>query len=218
MKEPFKECLDSLRAAVPLLEDAGIQHQTVFEVGNPYISQARNVMLRKALNAGAEQIMFIDHDVSFAPEDLLAVVQAEGEVVAGTYRFKKEEEVYMGCLFHDEAKRPIVREDGCIHAEWVPAGFLRVSEAAVDRFAKAYPHLLYGKAYAPHIDLFNHGAIEGTWYGEDYAFSKRFNEAGGTIWLVPNLNLTHHSPEQVYPGNFHNFLLRQPGGSEWAED
>jgi hypothetical protein len=46
------------------------------------------------------------------------------------------------------------------------------------------------------------------------------------LWIVPNLNIAHYSrktdpqtKEYVYsafPGNFHEFLLRQPGGSKSA--
>jgi hypothetical protein len=62
------------------------------------------------------------------------------------------------------------------------------------------------------VDLFNHGAHEGVWWGEDYAFSRNWLALGGELWIVPDLNLTHHGPDTVYPGNFHNFLRRQPGG------
>jgi hypothetical protein len=37
---------------------------------------------------------------------------------------------------------------------------------------------------------------------------------GGEIWLVPTLRIDHHSPDKAYPGPFHDFMLRQPGGSE----
>lgn len=213
---PYQQLLDSIRAAVPLLDEAGIEHQMVSEVGNPYISQARNVMLRKALDADADHIVFLDHDLSFDPQALLKLVRTEGDVVAGTYRFKREPEEYMGCLFNSTQNRPIVRpSDGAIHAEWIPAGFLKVTPKAVDRFMKAYPHLSYGPAYKPLVDLFNHGAHKGLWYGEDYAFSRNWNDCGGHIWLVPDLNITHHSADAAYPGNFHMFLRRQPGGDLW---
>jgi len=213
---PYQQLLDSIRAAVPLLDEAGIEHQMVTEVGNPYISQARNVMLRKALDANADHIIFLDHDLSFDPQALLKLVQTEGDVVAGTYRFKREPEEYMGSLFNSTQNRPIVRpNDGAIHAEWIPAGFLKVTPKAVDRFMKAYPHLSYGPAYKPLVDLFNHGAHKGLWYGEDYAFSRNWNDCGGYIWLVPDLNITHHSADTAYPGNFHIYLRQQPGGDLW---
>lgn len=92
LTRPHSALLEAIEAAVPALDAAGITHQMVMEVGNPYISQARNVMLRKALDAGADQIVFLDHDVSFPPEALLKLIQTEGDVVAGTYRFKRDEE------------------------------------------------------------------------------------------------------------------------------
>ena len=185
----------------------------VVEVGNPYISQARNVMLRKALDAKCDTIVFLDHDLSFPPEALLKLVQTDGEVVAGTYRYKKSEEEYMGTLFTDDEGYPRARtSDHALLAEWIPAGFLKVTESAINKFMGAYPHLLYGKRYAPTVDLFNHGAHKGIWYGEDYAFSRNWNDCGGQIWLVPDLDLTHHSAEKDYPGNFHNYLRRRPGG------
>lgn len=210
---PYSQLLDSIEAAAPALDKADIEHSMVVEVGNPYISQARNVMLRKALDAKCDTIVFLDHDLSFPPEALLKLVQTEGDVVAGTYRYKKADEEYMGTLFTDDDGFPRARKtDHALLAEWIPAGFLKVTEAAINKFMGAYPNLLYGKRYAPHVDLFNHGAHKGIWYGEDYAFSRNWNDCGGQIWIVPDLDLTHHSAEQAYPGNFHNYLRRRPGG------
>jgi glycosyltransferase involved in cell wall biosynthesis len=169
-------------------------------------------MLRKAMDANADVVVFIDHDISWRPDDLVRLIQTEGDVVAGTYRFKHDEpEEYMGVL---EGEYPIVRDDGCLKARMIPAGFLKITIGAVERFMRAYPELVYGDEARPSVDLFNHGAIEGIWFGEDYAFSKRWNERCGDIWLIPDLNLDHHSKDRVWRGNFHEFLLRQPGGSE----
>lgn len=212
IRKPYQQLLDSIRAALPALDAAGIEHSMVSEIGNPYISQARNVMLRKTLDAKCDAAIFLDHDISFPPDALLKLCKTEGGVVAGTYRFKQDEEKYMGTIRGGIDHKPIVRDDGCINAEWVPAGFLKVTAEAVDRFMGAYPELMYGTRYAPHVDLFHHGAHKGTWYGEDYAFSRNWNDCGGKIWLIPDIDITHHSPDKDYPGNFHNFLRRQPGG------
>lgn len=213
IRKPFPQLISSLKAALPSLDEIGVDHNMVSEVGNPYVSQARNVMLRKALDAGSDTIVFLDHDLSFPPESLVKLLRTKDPVVAGTYRFKQDEEKYMGTIFSKNG-RPDVREDGLIRAEWVPAGFLKVTSEAIDKFMKAYPELMYGVAYAPHVDLFNHGAHKGIWYGEDYAFSRNWNDCGGQIWIVPDIDITHHSETGDYPGNFHQYLLRQPGGSK----
>lgn len=215
--KPYQQTLDSLAASVPLIQSAGWDDVMVSEVGCPYISAARATMLRKALDAKVDVIVFIDHDLSWDAQDLLTLIETEGDVVCGTYRFKKPEEEYMGQLVAGVGGIPIVREDGALRSFSAPAGFLKITTNAVNRFIKAYPELCYGERHTPHVDLFNHGAHNHTWYGEDYAFCRRWLELGGDLWTVPNLNIHHHTQTEVFKGNLHEFLLRQPGGSNHKE-
>lgn len=173
-------------------------------------------MLRKALDAKADAVVFIDHDLSWQPGDILRLLETEGEVVAGVYRFKRDEEEFMGALLPDVHCRPQVRADGCVKAHSIPAGFMKITASGVNRFMLAYPELCYGDRFALSVDLFNHGAHDGRWYGEDYAFSRRWRDKCGDIWVIPDLTLTHHTPTAAYVGNFHQYLLRQDGGSESA--
>lgn len=215
MTKPHQKTLDSMFASMDAIDDAGFAHKTVYEIGCPYISQARSTMLRKALDAKADHIVFLDHDVSFSPDDIVRLLVTEGDVVAGTYRFKKDEESYMGRPMYGESGKPICRtSDNAILMHSVPAGFLKLTKHAVNVFMASYPELCYGDRYHPHIDLFNHGAHDWTWYGEDYAFSRRWRERCGDIWCVPSLTLGHHSADKDYPGNYHEFLLKQPGGAK----
>lgn len=214
LKKPYQVTLDSLEASIPLIKADGWDEGMVSEVGCPYISNARATMLRKALDDKADVIVFIDHDVSWKPEDLLTLINTEGDVVAGTYRFKHEPEEYMGACLPYPDGRPQVRADGGIRAFCAPAGFLKITKECVNKFIEAFPELCYGSRYAPSVDLFNHGAHEGVWYGEDYAFCRRWRETGGDIVIVPDLNISHWSGDIEYKGNYHDYLQRQPGGSE----
>lgn len=211
---PYQVCLDSLAASLPLLKEAGWEDASVYEIGCPYISAARANMLRKALEVCADAIVFIDHDLSWRPEDMLKLLETEGPVVAGTYRFKSGPEEYMGALLPDIHQRPQVRSDGCVLAHCVPAGFMKITREGVNRFMYFYPELQYLEQGTLCVDLFNHGVHKGVWYGEDYAFSRNWNEKCGQIWVIPTLQINHHTPDAVFPGNFHEFLLRQEGGSE----
>jgi glycosyltransferase involved in cell wall biosynthesis len=211
---PTKPFIEAVERSIHPVIAAGWEQGMVEERGCPYISNARATMLRKALDAKADVIVFLDYDLSWDEGDLLRLIKTEGEVVAGTYRFKMDEEKYMGRLFEDEHGRPIVRDDGCVKAEWIPAGFLKITTGAVHKLMEAHPELTYGPKYAPSVDLFNHGAHDGVWWGEDYAFSRRWNALGGEIWVIPDLNIAHHSADKAFPGNFHRYLLSLPGGSE----
>lgn len=215
----------ALEDSIPLILAAGWDEGLAQEVGNPYISAARAHMTRKALDAKADVIVYIDYDLSWDPQDLLTLLETPGDVVAGTYRFKRHDvEEYMGCVFSGADGRPLLRKDGCIKAQRVPAGFLKITKEAIGRFMLGYPHLVYGPPFNPSVDLFNHGAHNGLWYGEDYAFSRNCIDCGIDMWIVPNLNVTHHgtwrnynngeTQDIAYPGNFHQYLLRQPQPEE----
>lgn len=220
---PTAPFVSSLEASLPSVTDGGVwTHAYVEEVGNPYISGARATMLRKALDAKADAIVFLDYDLSWKPQDLRTLIDTDGDVVCGVYRYKEETpEHYMCSIFNRPNGTPWVREDGCIKANEIPAGFMKITPSGVDKFMSAYPELMYGPKYNSYVDLFNHGAIDGIWWGEDYAFAHRYKKKCGDIWIVPNLNIDHHlvdkkdsSIKQVFKGNFHRYLLRAPGGSE----
>ena len=221
--KPSKATLASVEASIPILEADGWQHAMVSEVGNPYISAARSYMLHKALHADATAIVFIDHDISWDAQDLLKLINTKDEVVAGVYRYKSDaEEEYMGHHEQTLEGRPLVREDGCISMVCVPAGFLKVTDQAINVFIEKYPELCYANRYAPHVDLFNHGARDYTWFGEDYSFCHRWKSIGRHIWCIPNMNIDHHHGEpdtdgyRVFKGNYHQWLMRQSGGSKSA--
>jgi len=215
LTKPYQVTLDSLEASVPLIQADGWTDVMVGEVGCPYISHARATMLRKALDAKADVIVFIDSDVSWQPKDMLTLINTEGDVVAGTYRFKHEPVEYMGALLPYPDGRPQVRQsDGALRAFCAPAGFLKVTKECINEFIGAYPELTFGDKFAPSVDLFNHGAHEGVWYGEDYAFCRRWRETGGEVIIVPDLDISHWVGDTEYKGNYHQYLQSQPGGSE----
>jgi hypothetical protein len=212
-----------MEASVPALDAAGIDHSLTFEVGSSYISYACADMLHRALATDADTFMFVEDDHSWSPGDIVKLLEAEGDVAAGTYRYKHSDdaEEYMGAWHCDAGHRPVCRlKDGSLKAYVVPAGFLKVTRKAVQRFMRAYPELLFGPPERPAVDLFNHGAHvggnDGRWWGQDYAFSRRWTDCGGDLWIVPDLSINHHAwdSDRVWEGNLHRYLLRQPGGSE----
>ncbi len=211
LEGPKAPLIAAMEQSIPLVTGAGWDEALVQEIGCPYISAARATMLRKALDGAADVVVVRDYDRSWAPRDLLTLIETPGDVVAGLYRFKKDDEEYMGAWDVDATFRPVLRDDGCIRANRIPAGFMKITREGVRRFMRAYPELVYGDPIAPHVDLFNHGAHKGAWYGEDYAFSRNWLAAGGELWVPPDLSLVHHG-DKPYAGNLHQFLMRQPGG------
>ncbi len=131
---PTAPYIKALEDSLPLIESAGWVHEYAQAIACPYISAARANMLRAALDAKADVIVFIDYDVSWKPEDLLKLLETEGDVVAGTYRVKTEDgptaEYYMGTWETNPDFTPKQRADGSISAKLVPAGFLKITSAS----------------------------------------------------------------------------------------
>lgn len=216
--KPYHCLLESLAGAVPLMDAKGWDHNLIWNIGGPYISYNRAFMMRKAIDARTDVVVFLDHDLSFSPESLIKLIESEGMLVAGTYRFKEEPEKYMGAIFSTPSGFPVVREsDGAISASCFPAGFMKITREGIARFMLAFPELQYIDEGTLNVDLFNHGVYKGVWYGEDYALCRNWLERIGDIWIIPDLNINHHTEEICYKGNFHQYLLRQPGGSEYHE-
>jgi hypothetical protein len=130
-------------------------------------------MLRKALDGGRRgRLHRPRRGLPAARPD--QAHQTQGDVVAGLYRFKKPDEEYMGQWRRMRTASPGPPEDGAIEAVARAGGLPEDHQGGVERFMRAYPELIYGDPISPHVDLFNHGAHEGVWWGEDYAFSRRW--------------------------------------------
>lgn len=209
---PHKNFIKALEESVPVLDKAGIEHSVIFEIGNHYISHALSLLVSKALASSPDAVVILEDDMSWEPQSLVDLINCDKDVVAGVYRYKDEKVDYMGVIETTADGKPVV-VDGLIRAMCLPTGFMKITPAAVKKFAEAYPNLVYGEGI---VDLFNHGAHEGKWWGQDYAFCRNYRNKCGDVWLMPNLDIHHNSGDDVHKGNFHEYLLRQPGGSKAA--
>jgi hypothetical protein len=210
LKEPHPAYTAALAASRERLDAEGIRHEVITERGCPYISWARANLARLAFRTeeSADAIIYLDDDLSWEPEALVKLIRTEGDVVAGTYRYKEEGEPhYMGALIVGSDGLPIKRADGAVQAISIPAGFLKITLDAYLRFARNYPQFIFGPMA---VDLFCHGAHGGVWWGEDAAFARNWRERCGDVWLVPDLAITHHREQETYPGNFAAYLEEHP--------
>ena len=150
------------------------------------------------------------------------------EMVCCAYPLKNSWEEWGVTIETNEDKTPVV-ENGLIKAATVPGGFLMLSQQAIDRMVKAYPaYRFYGSATAGSIETEHYDFFGCPWprpiapdgrrrfQGEDTNFCNLFKLAGGEIWIYPN-NMMGHLGMKLWTGNYHEFLLRQRGGSEWVK-
>jgi len=225
--------MKSLADTLELAQKRGHEALYVQVTGNCYIQVARNDLAERVYTENADLMMMLDDDVEWRPEDCLKLCEMKDDVVAGIYRLKTVDkatmtprpdiEEYPVTIPVGADDRPIVRSDGCILGGFVPTGFLKVSRTALDKLREGYPERKYknfkdGELENEIYDLFPQGIRDGRWWGEDYAFCHLWKKLGGLIWIVPNITFTHWRGTLPYTGNYHEFLLRQPGGSKHVSE
>lgn len=207
----------SLEATLQTCEDTGWQVTLSVLQKCCYIQVARNKLVNEFMKSDCDLLFFLDDDISWDSKDFLKLLTMEDEVVAGIYPRRGVEDNYPVVIQTNEAHFPIVREDGCISGFRVPAGFLRIRRSAIEKLIRIYPSRRY-EEYKEGVfeeymyDFFPQGLQDGRWIGEDFAFCRLWTDIGGGIWIVPDIDFKHYQGEKFVAGNYHQFLLHQPGG------
>ena len=208
---PCQEYLGSLERTAALCEASGwaVSYQMV--VGDCYVQNARNTLVRAFLDSQATHLLFLDDDMGWPERAALSLLEMPDDIVCGAYPFK-DKPGYPIVINADEDGYPRVRADGCIDTAAAPTGFLRISRQAIERLCAAYPGQQFevqgpdsqpiGFAY----DLFPQGVKHGRWWGEDFAFCLLWTGIGGEIWCVPDIDFAHVGKQTVH-GNYHRYLV-----------
>jgi hypothetical protein len=218
-QKAWTDYVSSILQSVQILHELDIPWTFLHLAGDSYVDRARNTLVADFLNSDATHLFFIDSDMGWTPFTFMNLIGAPGEVVGATYPMKNKWEEYPVAIECDENGFPLVDQaSGLLTATLLPAGFLRIARSAFEKIEKNEP----GNKYLDEKDGgpagLRHGFFtpiqEGqTIYREDAAFCLRCARAGVKMMLEPRATLNHWG---VAPrtGNYHEFLLKQPGGSE----
>jgi hypothetical protein len=117
------------------------------------------------------------------------------EIVGASYRMKNKWTDYVGVLkLEDGVPTGKLQKDGTalLAAERCAAGFMRIKVDALRKWSAAYPDLSVNvKDGKKSTQFFSRIIVDGTIYCQDMAFSKRWRDIGGELWIDPNVSITH---------------------------
>ncbi len=182
--------------------------------GDSYVWRARNKIADAFLRSDASHLIFIDSDHAWTLEAIMRLLKADVDVVGGAYPVKNDWEKYSVVLYTDANGIPEKNpETGLIRAQNLPTGFMKIKREVFERLRKAYPHNWYWEDSRKIFDYFGHLTAGHTKFGEDISFCRRWEMIGGELWVEPRCEIAHCG-QKVWGGNFHEYLLRQPGGSK----
>jgi len=177
-----------------LLERQDIALDPFFVVNDSLVMQARNTVVAAFLASAATDLVFIDSDIGWRPEDLGRLLSHDVPLVAATYR-RKADEVSFTIQFEDGTARRD-RASGLLSVRRVGAGFLRLRRDCLERMVAAYPQLRFQPPPVsgdpnPRAALFDTSLSADEFVGEDYTFCDRWRAIGGVVWVDPEIRLRH---------------------------
>lgn len=200
--KPCAEHVVSLVKTIPVLLKDGLTYTHSFCIGNALVHDARNRMVAWFMDSTATDLLFIDSDIAWEPEDALRLARSPHDVIGGAYRQKRDDQE----LYNAAGLKTAVTN--LVEVDYIGAGFLKISRRAIDKLCKAHP----GKKYAGPDGLDCFGLFEapienGKLTGEDALFCRRWRAAGGKVFLDPDMTL-HHVGTRCYTGNFRDLMNR----------
>lgn len=216
----------SLRKSLNLLKELGIPAHWECLSGCCYLPIARNRLVKKFLESGMSDMVFIDADIEWEPEDLMRLLSWPTDIVAGPYRHKTWEETYPIWLKTDQNQRPVLGGfSGLIECWSVPTGFMRLTKRVFDLVDAFCGDSLDVEEYddrgnlkSQYRNYFDTGVYQKQWWGEDCAFCRRWTiDMKLPLWVDPHIVLTHwgtapNGAPKGMRGSYHEYLSRLPGG------
>lgn len=156
------------------------------------ITAARNNLVRRAREAGADYALFVDSDMQFPPDALVRLVTHDKDVVAATYNKRVPPFSTLG-NFRGEIR---TEHKGLIEADSLPTGLMLIRMAVFDRFRAPWFRESYEDEFR--TDSNPDGVV-----GEDINFCRSVRKSGLKVWC--DIDLTY---EMVHIGERHIGMQR----------
>lgn len=191
-----------LLAETLLASKLDIEINVLFMPSCANIALGRNQLVKEFLASDSDRLVFLDADVTFEPGSLINIATHPVDFVGGAYRFKTSVESYpVQLLSVPKDHGP----NGLVEVAMVPTGFLSLSRKVFEKFEAHYPDRRYQVGGKESFCYFQMPFVHGALFGEDSYFCREWREAGGTVYLDPNLTLTHWHFNTPFRGNFHKW-------------
>jgi hypothetical protein len=160
------------------------------------IDRTRCDMATAALADGFDELMWIDADIQFDPDDVERLRGHDLPVVAGLYPKKGVQELAVH-LEPGTTALEVGEGGGLVDVRYVATGFLLIQRLVFDdvqrHFSLPVCNARFGQASVPYflpMVIADDGG--GYWYlGEDYAFCERARQAGHQIVVDTTIRLGH---------------------------
>lgn len=159
--------------------------------------------------ANCTDLVMIDTDLSWDGDEFPRLCSHPVDVVGGAYPFKDES----GNMPLQWPADGIQEENGLWKVQAVTPGFFRVTRKALEKISRQRPWIEFkdnGNGEGQRSWMFFDNAVRHTGvYDEGYVFCDHWRAVGGTVYLDPDLNLTHIGLKAYNHGTLRQWLGRK---------
>lgn len=198
----------SIQNSREALHKAGFDTAYLLLSGNCHVDDARNAVIKDFLETDCTDLVFIDADVSWKPEDLLKLCQVDANVVGGVYPYRRRD------VRNNVDKMPYrplqgaTAVDGLLEVDGLPTGFLRIRRHVLEAMADISQKYTKGDDVYPLI--FERIIVDGQRFGGDINFCRKWRDTGGKLYAATEMRLGH-AVKQVIMDSLGAMLRRQDG-------
>jgi hypothetical protein len=208
----------SLKLAVSLarLTQVAPQHGIDIQIGSicgcSVVSRARNLLAQDFIDSNCTDLLFIDSDINFDPDDVFRLLawasEPNRDIVAGVPRVRSTDPVYIAKLAYEEDNQITMNSMGLVKAERVATAFMMVKREVFTKLCELHPEWTYYDVRSERTvpALFDFKLTEEGYIGEDFLFCDRAREAGFEVWIDPTIKLGHMGVQE-YMGDFGGDVL-----------
>lgn len=194
----------SIQASREALHKKGYETAYYLLQGNCHVDDARNDIVQRFLASDCTDLVFLDADVSWQPEDLVRLCGHRRDIVGGIYPYRTElgQERIPARMKAGE----MVDDDGLVEVEGLPTGFMKLSRNCVEKVckeSKSYVH--EGKVY---YLAFERALIDGTRWGGDLHFCNKWRSMGGRVFADYEMVLGH-AARSIISGSLATYVRKQ---------
>ena len=178
-----------------LLKENGIDCYLDIIIDEPLIQLARNKLLSIFIESDCDELVFIDSDQAWAPEDLLKLINIDKDFVGAPVIFKNSNRYNVS--FESISNEDLIKVDS------VGTGFLKISKkvaVAVSDVSKKYRD---GESF--NKMAFEVNVVDGNIVSEDFMFCKKWKDLGGEVFIDPSID-PYHIGNASFRGDFKEYI------------
>jgi hypothetical protein len=203
-RNPVWEYTASLASTLLFLAEREIRVTFQFVVGSSVVHKARNELAAHFLASDFTDLLFVDDDMQWSPNDVLRLLGSDKPLIGGVGRMRcqkpnSDPSVWCWRPLRDGGGELIQDNMGAVEVRGFGAAFMLINRRVFADLVEAHPDWKRDGAAdwpadlrAHYFEFFTQSERDEIGeLSEDYGFCHRWRRQGGRVWADPTIRLGH---------------------------